>query len=231
MPLMAQAPKIVLLDVYETMLDMSDLERRINDLLGSKRGYTLWFELFLQYCFVDNSLEQFHDFPSIARATMRMAAGMLGRKPDSEDLDYMIELLRHLPVHEGVQPGLSALYDAGYRIAALTNSPEATVRDRMDRTGLVSYFELVLSAEQVRRYKPAKSVYDYAAAKLKASPADILMVSAHGWDLAGAANAGMQTAYLKQNKQLLYPLAPEPDYTCSSLPDLAAQLGALREEE
>ena len=37
-------PKMVLLDVYETMLDMSEVENRVNDLMGSKKGYMFWFE-------------------------------------------------------------------------------------------------------------------------------------------------------------------------------------------
>jgi 2-haloacid dehalogenase len=53
---------------------------------------------------------------------------------------------------------------------------------------------------------------------------DILLVSAHGWDIAGASNAGMQTAYLKQSNQMLYPLAPTPIYTIRNLADLASQM-------
>ena len=58
----ALRPKVVVFDVYETLLDMGDLERRINSITDSKRGYLLWFELFMEYCFANNSLDTFHDF-------------------------------------------------------------------------------------------------------------------------------------------------------------------------
>lgn len=220
--------ELILFDVYETLLNMADLEKKVNQLLDSKRGYNLWFELFMQYCFVDNCTSKFNSFSSIAEATMKMAAQTLGKNVAGDEIRFVLELLRHLPIHHEVQPGLSALADKSYRIAALTNSPEATVTARMENTGLISYFERVLSAEPVKKYKPSVEVYNWAAKQLKLDPGKILMVSAHGWDLAGAHNAGMKTGYLRQSKQMLYPLAPKPHLVCKNLEDLANQLDEMR---
>lgn len=217
-------PKVILFDVYETLLDMSEVEKRVNTLMDSKRGYTVWFELFMEYCFVDNCTVQFNDFTSIAKATMIMASQKFRVSIADDDFEAVLELLKHLPVHDGVQEGLSALSDENFRIAALTNSPEATVRQRMERTGLISYFEYVLSAEHVQKYKPSVEVYNWASRKVSAMPEEIMMVSAHGWDIAGAANAGMKTAYIRQRKQMLYPLAPKPDFVVDNLPQLAQLL-------
>jgi 2-haloacid dehalogenase len=195
--------------------------------MDSKRGYIIWFELFMEYCFVDNCTIQFHDFSSIARATMKMAGKKLGTRIGDDEVNEVLDLLRQLPVHDGVQGGLSQLRDQGYKLAALTNSPEQTVLDRMEPTGLISYFEMVLSAEHVRKYKPCIEVYEWAAKKLDASVEDVLMVSTHGWDITGAANAGMRTAYIQNDREMLYPLAPQPDFNCRNLADLVAQLNAL----
>lgn len=224
---MKPRPQIILLDVYETLLDMKEVEKRINYLLDSKRGYTLWFEMFMQYCFVDNCIDQFNDFASIGKATLRMASRTLGSEISDENITAVLDMLKTLPIHSGVQDGLSKLNDQGFRVAALTNSPEQIVSLRMERTGLISFFEKVLSAEHVGKYKPDLQVYLWACKNLGAEPADSLLVSAHGWDIAGGVNAGMQTAYMKQGKQMLYPLAPKPDYVCTSLEDLARQLSEL----
>lgn len=216
--------QIILLDVYETMLDMSEVEKKVNLLLDTRSGYMIWIELLMQYCFVDNCTVQFNDFSSIVKATLQMAGKMLHRSVSEDDMMSIIQLLKYLPIKEGVQEGLSGLNKLGYRIAALTNSGEKMVRDRMERTGLVSYFEAVLSAERVKKYKPSIEVYEWASDQLHTDMKSILMVSAHGWDIAGAANAGMQTAYLSQSKQQLYPLAPKPNYTAKHLADLCTQL-------
>ena len=219
-----QKPLLILLDVYDTMLRMDDVERKVNGLLKSRYGYALWFELLMQYCFVDNAITQFNDFTSIARATMRMVADRMKTKVAEFEIMQVLDLLKILPVHEGVQDGLSGFKDMGLRIAALTNSPELIVKERMERTGLISYFEEVLSAETVGKYKPSPAVYTWALETLKVQAEEVVMVSTHGWDLAGAQNAGMQTAYIRQRRQMLYPLAPTPGYVCTNLGDLAEQL-------
>lgn len=222
-------PKVILLDVYETMLDMSEMERRVNTMLDSKRGYIIWFELLMQYCFVDNCTEQFNDFAAIAKATMKMAGKMLGRTVTDNETNEILELHKHLPVKEGIPQGLSLLADRGYRIAALTNANEQPLKERMERTGLISYFEKILCAERVKKYKPCIEVYQWAAKELDANMQEVLLVSSHPWDIVGGANAGMQTAYVKQNRQMLYPLAPSPNYTCNNLEDLAGQLDKMPE--
>lgn len=224
-------PQVLILDVYETLLDMSDVERKINNIFDSSKGYTLWFELFMQYCFVDNCIRQFHSFADIARASMEMIAQKLGRTIQGGEIDYVMEMLKHLPVHENVQEGLSLLNDHGFRITALTNSPQNTVCERMERTGLISYFETVLSAEQVKRYKPSLEVYEWAAKKLGVASHEAMVVSAHGWDIAGAAGAGMQTAFIQRGKQMLYRLSPKPNLVCKNLTELALQLKDVVSED
>ena len=222
-------PTLILFDVYETLLDMSEMEKRVNHLMDSKRGYQIWLELFMQYCFVDNCTIQFNNFTSIAKATMEMTAKTLGTSFGDDDAENVLKLLHHLPLHEGVQNGLSILNNEGFRIAALTNSPEKTVTQRMESTGLISYFEMVLSAEHVKKYKPCIEVYEWAANKLELDIQKILLVSSHGWDIVGGANAGMQTAYVRQSRSMLYPLAPQPTITCQNLVDLANQLSKKEE--
>ncbi|MDQ6609067.1 MAG: hypothetical protein M3Y85_04525 [Bacteroidota bacterium] len=77
-------PTLILFDVYKTLLNMADVEKRVNNLLDNKKGYTIWFELFMQYCFVDNCTVQFNPFASLAKATLQMAAKMLDEKIDDE---------------------------------------------------------------------------------------------------------------------------------------------------
>ena len=217
-------PQVIVFDVYETLLDISELGRRINLITDSKRGYTIWFELFMQYCFVNNSLDTFHNFISIAKATLQMTGYKLGRTISDAEANDILESLKHLPLHEEIQSCLSQLNDQGYTIIALTNAPEKIVCERMERTGLISYFENVLSAEMVKKYKPEKKVYEWAAQKLNVRIGEMLMVTAHGWDIAGAANAGMKTAFLKRDKELLYPLSLKPDSACRNLSELVAML-------
>ena len=213
-------PLLLLFDVYGTLLDMALVEKKVNALLNSKRGYAFWFEIFMQYCFVDNCLQSFHPFGDIAKATLQMTARMVGESINENQAEEVLELLHHLPLREDEIENISKLRDLDLRMAALTNAPQEVIESRMEKTGLVSYFEAVLSAETVRKYKPALEVYQWASKKLDVDAKDILFISSHSWDVAGAANAGMQTAYLYQDNQISYPLADTPDCTIAGLNDL-----------
>jgi len=221
-----QKPKCILFDVYETLLDMGDVQQRVNALLNSGKGYRLWFELFMQYSFVSNSTNQYQPFTNIAKATMTLAANMLGVQLAEEKQDEVLWLLKHLPLKDGVQEALSLLSDEGYELAALTNTPWSTVGERMEPTGLISYFQFVLSAEELKMYKPAVEVYAKAVQKSGLNANEVLMVSSHSWDLIGAHSAGLQTAYVGKPK-LFYTLAPKPTYSAPSVLDLATQLQLL----
>ena len=83
-----------------------------------------------------------------------------------------------------------------------------------------------MSAEELKKYKPALEVYQKAVQKAGVQASEVVMVSSHGWDLIGASAAGLQTAYVGRPK-LLYSLAPKPAFTATSLLDLATQLEAL----
>ena len=222
-------PKVLLFDVYETLLDMRDVEIRVNRMLDSKRGYIIWFELFMQYCFVDNCVHQFHDFNAIASATLQMAGRVLDKNISQDDADQVLDLLKQAPLHEGMQEGFSDLVNQDFRLATLTNSSERIIRERMERTGFISYFEMVLSAERVRKYKPCVEVYEWAAQQLKVNLNEILLVTSHDWDIAGGANAGMPTAYMKRKNEVLNLLTPDPDIICENLVDLVNQLSNLPE--
>ena len=50
------------------------------------------------------------------------------------------------------------------------------------------------------------------------------MVAAHGWDVAGAKAAGMQTAFVARPGKALYPLAQAPDYVVKDLTELVKAL-------
>lgn len=226
-----QRPQLLLFDVYETLLDMEMVERKINSLLDSKKGYALWFELFVQYCCIDNLLATPNSFAAIATATLQMAGRIMGEPVTEEKADEAVDLLNHLPLKEGITDTFTQLYDQGFRIAALTNAPKDIILNRMERTGLVSYFEAVLSAEEVHKYKPAPLVYQWAAAQLGLPPGEIMLVSSHDWDVTGAANAGMQTAYVQSKSKLFYPLAPEPDLRLQDIEDLTAVYANVGEQD
>lgn len=92
-------------------------------------------------------------------------------------------------------------------------------------TGLLKRREY-LSGEAVHSYKPNLKVYNWAMQKIGVSSRETLLVAAHGWDVAGAKQAGMNTAFVARAGQAIYPLAKTPDYTVNDIIELSKILPA-----
>jgi 2-haloacid dehalogenase len=74
----------------------------------------------------------------------------------------------------------------------------------LSNVSLRQYFDYIFSAEEVRKYKPAKEVYMMASEKLNLPLSEIALVSSNLWDIACAQAVGMQTYWInregKKNK-------------------------------
>src|SRR4029450_9296216 len=63
-----------------------------------------------------------------------------------------------------------------------------------------------------------------APPRLGVAPADVLLVAAHAWDVAGARAAGCQAAFVARPGKVADPLALPPDLVGPDLDDLATRL-------
>lgn len=92
----------------------------------------------------------------------------------------------------------SALDDLRLELATatLSNGHLALLVDLMRHGNL--RVDCVLSAELAHAYKPAPQPYRAAARLLGLEPAEVMMVAAHPWDLAGAREAGLATAFVER---------------------------------
>jgi len=215
---------LIVFDVNETLLDMSVLKNKINSLLGSSKGFRVWFGMLLQYSLVDNCTGAYHDFVSIANATLDMTAKSLKIDVDEKEKKAALATIKELPAYPDVPNGLQLLKDNGFRLATLTNSPTPTLTAQLQYAKLTEYFEATLSIDTIKKYKPAIETYTWAIKQLSVSVNGAILVAAHGWDIAGALQAGMQAAFIEREGQSLYPLSPKPTFTGKDLLEIANKI-------
>jgi 2-haloacid dehalogenase len=220
----ANKPKVILFDVNETLLDMTTLKNKVDTLLGSENGFKVWFGMLLHYSLVHNSINAHKNFVAVAEATLDMAAKGFSKKISSKTIEKVLATIRELPAHHDVKAGLKILKDNGYVLATLTNSPATTLDAQMKYAGLQEYFREMMSVEPVKKYKPAPETYRWAAEQLAVDVNEVMLVAAHGWDVAGAMHAGMQAAFVEREGQYIYPLAPMPNLKGKNLVDIARLL-------
>lgn len=219
-------PKVIFFDVNETLLDLRAMRGAIAAALGGREDLlALWFTTLLHHSLVDSATGRFHTFAEIGTAALMMVAQSNGIALSEEAARAAIVTpLQSLPAHADVKDSLGALKAKGYTLASLTNSSNQGVAAQFEYAGLSALFTRCLSIEDILLYKPNLKAYTWAAAEMGVAPHEALMVAAHGWDVAGAKAAGMQTAFVARPGQVLYPLGLAPDYVVRDLQELAELL-------
>ncbi|WP_246145841.1 haloacid dehalogenase type II [Rubripirellula lacrimiformis] len=219
-------PKIIILDVNETLLDLAPLKTSIGKVLDGREDLLpLWFSMMLHYSLVETVSENYHGFGEIGTAALMMVAETQGI-PLSEEAAKaaIVTPLRSLPPHPDVIDALTKLKADGFRIVSLTNSSSEGAETQLRNAGLTELIDKQYSVEGVKKFKPHPAPYLMVLKDLGAKPEDVLMVAAHAWDLAGAKNVGLQTAFVARPGKTLYPNVARPDLVVSDLTELVAAL-------
>ncbi|MBB6461804.1 haloacid dehalogenase type II [Flammeovirga kamogawensis] len=218
--------KVIFLDVNETILDLNNMRTSVAKALDGRSDLLdLWFSKMLHYSLVASDINRYEHFGTIGVATLMMVAESHHINLTKEDAKKaIITPLRSLPAHPDVKEGLRILKSKGYRVITLTNSSFEGVKTQMDNADLTSYLDGMLSIEAIKVYKPHLDSYKWALKQAGVKPEEALMVAAHGWDIAGAQEAGLKTAFIARPGKVLYPLVEKPTYEVNDLIQLATLL-------
>ena len=215
---------VLVFDVNETLLDLRALDPAFQRVFGDPGVRRLWFGQLLQSALVSIVTNAYADFGTVGRAALEMVARRAGVELGPDDATAILGGIRTLPPHPEVAGALDRLRDAGFRLASLTNSTEAVANAQLENAGLASRFERILSADTVRRLKPAREPYEMAARELGVGGGEVRLVAAHAWDVAGALAAGCRAAFVARPGMVLDPLAAAPDIVGSDLDEVATRI-------
>jgi 2-haloacid dehalogenase len=145
------------------------------------------------------------------------AAASLDPRRSAQALDTTASL----PARPDAADALAALRDAGLRVVALTNSGADAGRATLQACGLLPLIDQVLGVDAVSTFKPHPDVYAYALSELTEDPRRVALIATHPWDLAGAAHAGIRTAWVRHQPRAWPSVFPTPDVQAETLRDLA----------
>jgi 2-haloacid dehalogenase len=213
--------RLQLFDVNETLLDLAAMDPHFQRIFGDAGVRRAWFGQMIQSALVATVTGAYHQFGALGMAALEMTAERAGVSLTEGDREAVAGQMRQLPAHPEVPGALRRLRDAGLRLASLTNSTEEVARAQLEHAGLTGAFELVLSADSVRRLKPAPEPYRMAAERLGVAVEQVRLVAAHAWDVAGAARAGCATAFVARPGKVLDPLVERPEIIGEDLAEVA----------
>jgi 2-haloacid dehalogenase len=215
---------VLVFDVNETMLDLAAFDGPFSEVFGDAAARREWFETMIQSALLSIATGRYTDFGALGRGALRMVAQRRGRPIGDETVEQLIGHIVKLPAHPDVIPALERLRAAGFRLATLTNSTLRVCELQLAYAGIRSFFEQALSADEVRRLKPAPEPYRMAASRLGVEVADIRLVAAHAWDVTGAIRAGCRAAFVARPGRVLDPTGETPDIVGDDLADVTARI-------
>jgi 2-haloacid dehalogenase len=218
---------LCVLDVNETLLDLAGLDDLFTDLAGDAEVRREWFDLMIHNALVLTAAGGYRPFGEIAGECLTQVAVRHGGHATDEHRRTLGELMRRLPAHPEVPGAIERLRAAGFGVVALTNSVLAVAEAQLTNAGLRQLVDGVHSADTVQRLKPAPEPYRHVLETHGVAPAEAVLIAAHDWDIAGAAAAGLRTAFVAREGRIPLATSGPPTVTGRDLTEIATRLVEL----
>lgn len=212
------APDLVLLDVNETLSDLSPLRARF-EAVGAPPGLLdTWFASVLRDAFALSTVGAPRKFPEVAAAVLLPMVG------SQDAVQHVLDGMGELVVHPDVRPALQLLADAGVRAVPFTNGGQAAAEAMLERSAVRELVERVLSVDDAGRWKPHRQAYDWALQQCDVPPQRAALVAVHPWDVDGAQRADLAGGWVDRSGSPYPAVFLPPDVTGRDLPAVAQAL-------
>ena len=218
-------------DMYSTLVDTIGISRQIDLFLPQQgqRVSLLWRQSQLEFSFRATLMERYEDFAQLTRKALGYALAATGTTLAPEQQATLLEQYQQLEPFADVKPGLERLQAAGYTMVIFSNGALSMLNPLLDASGLRPYFQDVISAEEVRIYKPTPQIYHHAAQRVGRSRAETRLISANPFDVTGALAAGLKAAWVNRTASPADPMGWLPDVIVKNLTDLAEAMNELEQ--
>jgi 2-haloacid dehalogenase len=220
-------PLVLGFDVYGTLVDPFGMERQLASLYGD-RGRAicaLWRQKQLEYSFRRGLMRCYEDFDACTERALSLAAKTFKVElPDAARQQLLTDYL-NLPAFPDVMPALETLKSSGCRLLVFSNGVESSLRTLLGNAGMLSYFDGVVSVDDIKTFKPNPDVYAYLVSRGGSPGEETWLVSSNPFDVIGAKSAHLRAAWVKRNSEAVFdPWEFEPDIVVSDLTGFTAAL-------
>ena len=218
-------PTAIALDVYGTLVDPLAIANELKSLVGDMayRFAELWRAKQLEYSFRRGLMRAYQPFSVCTSEALLYTEKVLGIALDDKSRAHLMHQQKQLPPFSDGKPGLTLLKRGGHLLAAFSNGETNVVQSVLGHANLLHLFDDVVSADEIKTFKPDPAIYAHAARRLAQSVNELWLVSSNPFDIIGAKTAGLQTAWVRRDPNIVFdPWGIEPDLVVSSLDQLAS---------
>lgn len=222
-------PETLCFDMYGTLCDTSSVTETLAAELDASATLVgeldaTWRAKQLQYSYQSALMDDYQPFWEVTAGALDYALAQWGVDADEATRDRILESYNHLDAYPAAVDTLTRLSDAGHTVTVLSNGNPEMLETLAANAGLASHLDDIISAHEVETFKPNPVVYENAADRTDTAIEDCRLVSGNAWDVAGAGNAGMATAWVDRSNDPFERIGVEPSLTVGGLADVANEL-------
>ena len=142
--------------------------------------------------------EEYRTYRVVLRETLQLAAASIALPLDERQLNVLADRWDEQPVWEDVAPALAEVKNAGWKVAALTNC-DVDLFERTQKT-LPFTFDAVITAQDVRSYKPAHAHFLKFAERGVGADRWIHVACSYFHDIAPARDLGIRSIWIDRDR-------------------------------
>ena len=117
---------------------------------------------------------------------------------------YTLEALSDLKESDQLKVCMNSLVNEGYKIACCSNSIRKTVLTVLSKLGIIEYFDLIISNEDVTNSKPHPEMYWKVMSKIGVLPEETLIIEDSPYGLLAANRAKAHVLRIKNPEEVTY---------------------------
>ena len=182
----------------------------------------MWRTRQFEYAWLRSLSKSYADFESVTDDSLTFATKALKLELTTEKRAQLLQAHFQLKAWPDAAPALAKLKAAGVRLAFLSNFTQNMLDGCIKASGLSDMFDLVLSTDSVRTYKPDPRAYQLGVDAFNRPREEILFAAFAGWDAAGAKAFGYPTFWVNRLGLPPEQLGALPDASGENLADLLA---------
>ena len=213
--------KTVVFDIIGTCFSLEKPRQQLIKFDAPHHALELWFAQALRDAFAFSHAGGYQPLKEILQAQLPRTLQTLGVKLDNDQRSQVMDTLGELELQPSALAAFQELTASGWQILALTNGSKDATHKLLQRSQVEQYFTEVYSCDAITLTKPHPHVYQMIPTD---SLENVWLVAAHAWDIAGAIQVGMKTAFVSQLEKSYLDIYPQPQIMANNLLEAAQKI-------
>jgi 2-haloacid dehalogenase len=208
-------------DAYGTLFDVNSAAAKCKEKLGDKweNFANAWRTTQLEYTWLRSLMKKHKNFWQITEDSLDHAIETFNINKNMRK--ELLNLYKELSPYPEVKECLDALKSKKIKKAILSNGTPDLLKGLVENNNIQSYFDNIISVEDVKIYKPDPRVYEMPIKKYNCKPENICFLSSNTWDVSGGGVFGYNAVWVNRFNKVFDKLDYKPQYTINNLNQLS----------